>query len=214
MTTSARRAASAGVRAAVAPSATSGVTFSRILFQTVTSWPAEMRRPAMRLPMAPSPMTATLLTLGKFHTQRSAAARASRSDQKRISEHLLVYRVTTRRASKPLSDWLPLGLHSLLREEAMPSPGSGGCRGAQIPSGGRRSHEPGRFGGSSAQEPLQDRPRDRPHDGEPLLRPRARLPEARRSPSPGGRARGGHGERGRGREVPQGAPAPGGGRSM
>ncbi len=57
--TPARAAASAGVAAATAPRLASGATFPGDLFQTVTSCPASRSRAAMRLPIAPSPTTAT-----------------------------------------------------------------------------------------------------------------------------------------------------------
>ena len=59
ITTSARLAACAGVAAVIAPSPASRSAFSADLFHTVTSWPAATSRAAMRLPIAPSPTTAT-----------------------------------------------------------------------------------------------------------------------------------------------------------
>ena len=61
ITASARRAASAGLSAAMAPSSTSGCAFSIVRFQTTSSWPESRSRRAIRLPMPPSPMTATVL---------------------------------------------------------------------------------------------------------------------------------------------------------
>ncbi len=61
--TSARRAATAGLSARVAPSATSSAALAAVLFQTISSWPASRRRRAMRLPIAPSPTKATALTV-------------------------------------------------------------------------------------------------------------------------------------------------------
>jgi hypothetical protein len=56
--TSAARAASVAVAATRGkPSA-----FAAVRFQTTTSWPASRNRRAIRLPIAPSPMTATLAT--------------------------------------------------------------------------------------------------------------------------------------------------------
>src|SRR5262249_28387162 len=55
----ARPGAPAGVPAGTAPSSASGPAFPADLFQTVTSWPAATSRAATRLPIAPSPATAT-----------------------------------------------------------------------------------------------------------------------------------------------------------
>jgi hypothetical protein len=55
-TTSAPAAASRGEAATGAPSASA---FSRVRFQTVSSWPAARRRAAMREPIAPRPIHAT-----------------------------------------------------------------------------------------------------------------------------------------------------------
>jgi len=54
-----RLAASAGVAAGIAPSPASRSALSADLFHTITSWPAATNRAAMRLPIAPSPATAT-----------------------------------------------------------------------------------------------------------------------------------------------------------
>jgi hypothetical protein len=63
MTTSELAAASAALAAAVAPDATSGSAFAPVRFQTVSLLPASSSRLAMRLPIPPSPTTATLVTL-------------------------------------------------------------------------------------------------------------------------------------------------------
>jgi hypothetical protein len=59
--TSARRAASAGLPAAVAPRSMICASLAGVRFQTMISWPAESNRCAIRLPIAPSPTTAIAL---------------------------------------------------------------------------------------------------------------------------------------------------------
>ncbi len=59
ITTSASRAASAGVRAAVAPRAASPSARPGVRFQTRRSWPAPRMRSAIGAPIAPSPRNAT-----------------------------------------------------------------------------------------------------------------------------------------------------------
>src|SRR5215467_6499338 len=74
-------AASAGVAAVIAPSSASRSAFSADLFHTITSWPAATNRAAMRLPIAPSPTTATAVTRSfrsSLSGQRSAGARLAR----------------------------------------------------------------------------------------------------------------------------------------
>ena len=61
MSASARRAASAGLPADAAPSSTSSAAFSGVRFHTITSCPAARNRRANREPIAPSPITATVL---------------------------------------------------------------------------------------------------------------------------------------------------------
>jgi hypothetical protein len=61
MTTSARRAASAGVVAAVAPASTSDSAFAGVRFHTVSSCPASSSRRAIRPPIPPTPIKAILV---------------------------------------------------------------------------------------------------------------------------------------------------------
>src|SRR6266496_4202668 len=56
--------AEAGVSTATAPRSTSGSALSGDRFQTITSNPASSSRPAIRLPIPPSPITATGATGG------------------------------------------------------------------------------------------------------------------------------------------------------
>ena len=63
ITTSALRAASAGLSAATAPSSVNGFALSVVRFQTTSSLPASSSRRAMRMPIAPSPMKATVMLL-------------------------------------------------------------------------------------------------------------------------------------------------------
>jgi hypothetical protein len=62
-------AASAGVAAGVAPSSASGPAFAADLVQTITPWPAASSRAAMRLPIAPSPTTATAVMCSRWSFQ-------------------------------------------------------------------------------------------------------------------------------------------------
>jgi hypothetical protein len=61
ITISASRAASAGVRAARAPSSTSGPVRPAVRFQTIRSWPAARTRPAIGVPIRPSPRKAMVV---------------------------------------------------------------------------------------------------------------------------------------------------------
>src|SRR5439155_8610879 len=72
-TTSAPHAASAGLSARVAPSSASVVALAGSRFQTTSSFPPSRRRRAMRLPIAPSPTTATLFTGGILADDRRAS---------------------------------------------------------------------------------------------------------------------------------------------